>query len=100
MADPNATVWTQIPHTKWPSKCPRCGSGLSNTSYEPYCAYDNCRWNNDGAPVAATLVEAALALLDQAARLRDVGDLRARDLEQRARELLRALGALEGGHAR
>jgi hypothetical protein len=67
MADPNVTLWTQIPHTAWPKKCPRCGSGLSNTSYEPYCSDADCRWNADGSPVAVTLVEAALALLDHAA---------------------------------
>lgn len=54
MIDPNATLWTQVPHTKWPSKCPKCGSGLSYTSYEPYCAYEDCRWNNDPEGVTAS----------------------------------------------
>lgn len=38
--------WSKVPHTEWPKHCPRCGEGLSNTSYEPYCAYDDCGWNN------------------------------------------------------
>ncbi|CAM3342959.1 hypothetical protein [Paracidovorax anthurii] len=29
--------------------CPRCGQRLSYTSYEGYCAYSDCRWNNDEA---------------------------------------------------
>ena len=27
--------------------CPKCGERLSYTSYEGYCAYTNCLWNND-----------------------------------------------------
>lgn len=27
-------------------ECPRCLRGLSCTSYEQYCAYDDCLWNN------------------------------------------------------
>lgn len=29
--------------------CPRCGERLSYTSYEGYCAYSGCSWNNDEA---------------------------------------------------
>ncbi len=29
--------------------CPKCGERLSYTSYEGYCAYTNCLWNNDGS---------------------------------------------------
>lgn len=40
------TNWSKVPHTEWPTKCPQCGQALSNTSYEPYCADEECRWNN------------------------------------------------------
>lgn len=26
--------------------CPRCAQKLSCTSYEQYCAYQECKWNN------------------------------------------------------
>lgn len=39
--------WSKVHPKDWPHKCPKCGSGLSFTSYEPYCAYEDCRWNND-----------------------------------------------------
>jgi hypothetical protein len=45
------TDWSKVPPDQWPSKCPKCGAGLSYTSYEPYCAYEDCRWNNAPAGV-------------------------------------------------
>lgn len=41
------SAWTKIPHTQWPQRCPRCARGLSNTSFEPYCPYLDCLWNNE-----------------------------------------------------
>lgn len=31
--------------------CPMCGERLSYTSYEGYCAYSSCCWNNDECPL-------------------------------------------------
>ena len=39
------TNWRAIPPAQWPKTCPQCGAGLS-VSDEPYCAYEECRWNN------------------------------------------------------
>lgn len=45
--------------------CPRCGRGLSYTSYEGYCIYADCHWNNEEAddctpPASTTSVPAGL----------------------------------------
>lgn len=34
--------------------CPMCGERLSYTSYEGYCPYEGCHWNNDDSEGEAT----------------------------------------------
>lgn len=63
-----ATDWTKVPPDQWPTKCPKCGEGLSYTSYEPYCSYADCRWNNDdAAPAGAPAVDRAMRAINEAA---------------------------------
>jgi hypothetical protein len=57
-----ATDWTKVPPDQWPKKCPKCGAGLSYTSYEPYCAYTDCLWNFDDKPARPLNANKSFAL--------------------------------------